>query len=115
MLSATDLGGCYAPIYQGNPEGHLPGWFPRVLGVPSPFFPGILLENLRKASENGSGFGKEGWLKRMDKDSFSRMPPFTNPEGHIPGWFPMGPFGSSTRSPSSALLSPFLGRVLLLK
>ena len=47
------------------------------LGVPSPFFPGILL--FRKPSKTQgetAGFGKERWLKRMDRESTPSLPFF---------------------------------------
>ena len=46
------------------------------LGVPSPFFPGIFLENLRKPRENGRLFGKR-WLKRTGN------PPLQGSQGSL--------------------------------
>ena len=62
-------------------ENRIPFWMgplrketPKYLGVPSPFFPGILLSRKPPETqvENGSGCWKERCLKRMDKESNPR-------------------------------------------
>ena len=45
-----------------------------LLGVPSPFFPGILLSRtLPESQAKRLVFEKNEWLKRMDKDSTLRV------------------------------------------